>query len=335
MSHPVAPDPPDAELQRLVSRFLDQCLTDAETKRLEQRLREEPAAQQYCAQCLRFDAAMQEVLEPQTLEWEETRRIVFDPKQGTPAWSIQREQTLRFGNPRRPLLSTAVRKRWPMFIIGGTLLAVAVGAIFFALGQSKSFQLRNGDFEAMDLSQSPSGRAKSILYWQDNFSTEDAQLQEIGRVSQGKIYAKSGRNVVRLENRAFINQLILNKFGKPLKAKPGLRVALTGWVYCEGGTEHHLRSSLRFVASGYPDMIQYEAAQTTIKVETGGWKKFQMELIVPDDLQAPPSDSSINFTQQPPPINLENRELSLSIDSRSPDAVLFLDDLSIEVYPPE
>ena len=52
----------DAELERLVSRLLDHCLTDEESRRLEQRLRDEPAAHRYCSECLRFDANLQETL---------------------------------------------------------------------------------------------------------------------------------------------------------------------------------------------------------------------------------------------------------------------------------
>ena len=335
MNEPIDQGPPDAELQRLVSRFLDQTLTEAESSRLEQRLREEPAAQHYCAQCLRFEASLQEALDPQMLEWEETRRVVFDPKKGTPAWSIERNQRLRFGNPGRPALTAAVRKRWPIFTGLGVLLLLIVGSVYLALGQLKSYRLRNGDFEAMDLSQSPSGTANSILYWQDNFSSDAAVLCEIGRVSKGRIFAKSGRNVVRLRTRAFLNQLIINRLGNPLKAKPGIRVVLTGWAYSEDDAEHVLRGSLRYVASGYPDMIQYEAAQTSILLEAGGWKKFQLELIVPDDLQRAASDLSTSLEQEPPSINLEDRELTLSLDNRSPSSDLFLDDLEIEVQEPK
>ena len=77
-------EPPDVELQQLVSRFIDQTLTEAERDRLEQRLREEPAAQHYCANAIRFEATLQEALNPQSLEWEETRKVVFDLKKGSP-----------------------------------------------------------------------------------------------------------------------------------------------------------------------------------------------------------------------------------------------------------
>jgi hypothetical protein len=68
----------DAELEGLVSRLLDHRLTDEESRRLEQRLRDDPAAHRYCSDCLRFDANLQESLNPATATFEETRRVVFD-----------------------------------------------------------------------------------------------------------------------------------------------------------------------------------------------------------------------------------------------------------------
>ena len=334
MSRSPDQDPPDAELQRLVSRFLDQTLDEAESLRLQQRLQEDPVAQEYCAHCIRFDATLQEALDPQALEWEETRRIVFNPKKGSPSWTVQRSQTVRYGNQGKRLISSAVRHRWPLFTLLGAILLIGAGTAFYILNKSKSYQLRNGDFEAMDLSQSPSGRGKSVLYWQDNFASEDAQLYEIGRVSGGKIFAKSGRNVVRLTDRSFINQLILNKMGNALTAAPGITVTLTGWSYCEGNTIHSLRGSLRFVASAYPDMIQYEAAENTILLENEGWHKFRLKLVVPKDLERDASDLSANLKTPPPPINIDGKELTLSLDSRSPESVIYLDDLAIEVSRP-
>ena len=170
-------DPPDAELQRLVSRFIDQTLTHAERDRLEERLRNEPAAQRYCANSIRFDATLQEALDPQSLEWEETRRFRFDTRRGAPFWSIQREQTLRFGASEPPRLPGSVRTKRKWWL-GGLLLAVvsAAAGVYFYQQRGDSYSLRNGGFEVMDLSQNPTGVDRSVLYWQDFFSTPDAEL---------------------------------------------------------------------------------------------------------------------------------------------------------------
>ncbi|MDB6078184.1 MAG: hypothetical protein JWO82_1931 [Akkermansiaceae bacterium] len=337
---------PDPELEQLVSRFLDHTITAEETAVLEQRLRDQPDARDYCARALRFDATLQEALLPQPLQWEETRRVVFDPKRkdGGPAWSIQRQQTVRYGNPGNSLSGSPegplglpgppVRRRWlwPAILVV-SLAAACAGSFFYYRSLENVYALRNGDFEAMDLSRSISGIGHSILYWQDNFSTSGCELCEIGRVSGGKIFAPSGRNIVRLQDRAFLNQLILNKRGTPLKALPGLRVILTGQAYSQGDVPHSLRGGLRFVASGYPDMIQYEAATDSATIPSGGWHPLRMEFQVPADLLRPPSDlSSKNIAA--PSIDLSGKELTLSLDCRSPGDSICLDDLKIEVLPP-
>jgi hypothetical protein len=328
-------NPPDAELQRLVSRFIDQSLTEAERDRLDRRLREEPAAERYCANAIRFEATLQEALNPQSLEWEETRRVVFDMKKGAPAWSVQRQQTIRYGDSGRSLITRMAGRKWRWLLGGaGLLLAAAAAATFFYQSHASTYSLRNGDFEAMDLSQSPRGVAQAVLYWQDYFSNAGTELCEVGRVTKGRFFAKSGRNAVKLRDRAFLNQLILNKAGHGLKAAPGLKVVVGGWSYNEGSPSYSLRASLRFVASGYPDMIQYEAADVSIPLPDGGWHQFKTELILPENLQRPPSDLSANTKNPPPPIELEGKELTLSLDNRSPEGVIFLDDLTIEVFPP-
>jgi len=104
-------NPPDGELQQLVSRFIDNSLTEAQRDRLEQRLRDDPSAEKYCADAIRFEATMQEALNPQGIKWEETRRVVFDIKNGAPAWSVQRQQTIRYGDSDRSLIAhPAVRR---------------------------------------------------------------------------------------------------------------------------------------------------------------------------------------------------------------------------------
>ena len=326
---------PDRELQELVSRFIDQNLTEAQRDRLEQRLRDEPAAQEYCADAVRLEATLQEAINPQSLEWEEVRRVVFDMKKGTPSWSVQRNQTLRYGDTGRTALPhRSVRKRnWWLGGIGILAIAAAAG-FFYQQSRRNSYSLRNGDFEAMDLGQNPRGVDRSVLYWQDYFSTEGTELCEVGRVSNGRFHAKSGRNAVRLRDRAFLNQIILNKAGTGLKAVPGLKVVVSGWAYTQYLPDYTLRASLRFVASGYPDMIQYEAAHLNIPLKDGGWHRFEAELVLPKDLMRTPSDQSKKTGDSPPAVQLEGKELTISLDNHSPGGTIFLDDLEVEIHMP-
>ncbi|BCU77918.1 hypothetical protein [Luteolibacter sp. LG18] len=327
--------PPDAELERLVSRFLDQSLTEEERDRLEHRLRTEPEAERYCARAIRFDATLQEAIDPGKLEWEETRRVVFDPRPGAPMWSVQRQQTVRYGGAERAGLPGPERRarwKWIVAALAAAGLATA-GAVFYYQSRTSVYALRNAGFESMDLTQSPTAISRSVLYWQDFFATPGTEVCEIGRHSKGRLYAKSGRNVIRMQDNAFLNQIILDQHGKALKAVPGLRVIVTGWSQVSDPAAHTLRGSLRFVASGYPVMIQYEAAVATTPLPQGGWSPFRIELTVPENLLRGPSDLSDRRSPAPPSIDLNGKDLTLSLDNRS-GTPIYLDDLAIEVHPP-
>lgn len=321
---------PDSELEHLVSRFLDQTLTPEEAKRFEQRMSTDPDAVAYCAQELRFDARLQEAISPQSLHMEEVRRTVFKSEGGKSGWLVERRQQLRYGMDDildAPPRSFKIRWYLALFVI--VIAFVSVGLITYE--RWGRFNLRNGDFEAMDLSRGQQGVSLSLLHWQDNFYTTEAELCEIARVSKGRIYAKSGHNVARLTGRAFLNQLLLNRRSQPLKAAPGLVVVVRGWYFCEAPATPALRMSLRHVVSGYPEMIQYEAANRTIDLGGGGWHSFEIKLDVGKDLVRQPSDLNAEATQPPPSIDLRGRDLSLSLDGRVSSGFLLLDDLEIEV----
>lgn len=328
----------DPELQRLVSGLIDHTLTDEEAARLEDRLRRDPAAHRYCAEALRFDADLQESMDTTALSWEETRRVVFDPRRTGKIWSVQREQTLRFGDAPRPGLpapaATAPRgSRLPLVVLALALVGAIAGGAWYYQKSTGTYALRNGDFEEMDLSKSPTGVDRSLLNWQDYFNTVGAELCEIGRVSGGRIYAKSGQNVVRIMPGAYISQFLKNKRGQTLLAEPGLRLKVSGWCYNEG-SHGTLRCALRYVASGYPDMIQYEAASSAIQPRENGWHPFSFELKAPENLWRSPSDLATTTNTTPPAVDLRGQPITLSLDHRSSDGVLYLDDLEIEVLPP-
>jgi hypothetical protein len=67
-------------------------------------------------------------------------------------------------------------------------------------------------------------------------------------------------------------------------------------------------------------------------LKEGGWHPWRIEIILPDELVQPPSDL-VGTTDVPPPLDLTGRELTLSLDNRSPNVNLLLDDISMEVLP--
>jgi hypothetical protein len=318
-------EPPDPNLQKLVSRFLDGTCSSEDRALLEERIKNDPGSRDYCAQAIRFEAALDELVNPGHLEWEETRRLTIDPQRGR---DLSLKSRFRIGPPRR---------RWPWLLPSLLLVGIVIVAIWWMVAKDSTsqYQLRNGDFEAMDLSQSPSSVSESILYWQESFSTSNANLVDLNRETGGKLYAKSGHNVVRLGGLAYLNQVILDQDGNSLLAEPGLRCRVKGFYLSEAAGEDGLVCSLRFVASGYPAMVQYEAAVTTLDVKNGGWHAFSAEMELPEDLWLSPtifSESLAKRLETPPAIDLTDRPLALSIDNYLASGYLFLDDLSIEVF---
>ncbi len=347
---------PDAELASLVDALMDRRLDEEGSRRLADRLRGEPEALEYCAGMMRLDAAMQDELCPQEIEWTDTRRVKFSRCGAGPGLEVQRNQSLRFGHggesdkgDTRP--ATRPHHRWSRWLILPCLLVVVPG-IWISVNRNAdatppALQLWNADFEATDLTYLTEPTNRAIVDWQDYFVTENADVAEISRVTGGKVLPKSGRNVARLTNYAYLTQRLRRSDGSPLLARPGLRVALGGWAHVleaplpspsdpqekaaadsrhESVGPHGLRASLRFVAGGSPGMIQYEAASASIPLEPGEWRRIHIELTLPQDLTLPASYGVSQTT-----LDLNNKGLTLSLDSVCEHGFqLLLDDLTIE-----
>lgn len=337
----------DDDLPKIFGDFVDQRISPGDLARLEDRLRNDPQAREYCADRLQFEADLREAVDPPTLEWLETRRLILGGKGDRSSWEIQRSQSIRYGRTGESSASPpARRKKWAgwSYAIGLLLAGIMTGLWFLKPKQPEvngsvnpvsekapTLSLRNGDFEATDLSLNASGSTYSLIDWQDFFQTKAASLQEIGRTSQGAIFAPSGRNVARMQHFSYLTQRLRFNDGNPLIAHPGLRIAVSGQAYADGPAPHIIYGALRFVASQHPDMIQYEAANSQLTIEPGEWRMFRLELVLNEDLRREPSDAEPGRVQRPI-LNVEGRELTLSLDSRGNDAsIILVDDLRIEL----
>jgi hypothetical protein len=278
------------------------------------------------------------------MECLETRRVVVSHEGPQPEWEVQRTQTVRYGRPEAPsptvAPATPPKRRgllWLLIVLG--LLALGlIGWLIFrpqkpvpVTPTPSPVILRNPGFEATDLSLSPNGIANGLLDWQDFFQEWGADLCEISRVSGGTIFAKSGRNVARLRPQFYLTQHLQRMDGSPVLAKPGLHLVLSGWAYAQGRPPYAVKAALRFVASSKPNQIQYEAARQQVALRPGGWQPFRIELILPKDLTF--RVYSLINVPSAPALDLQGRELTLSIDNQSAESLL-LDDLKIEEIAP-
>lgn len=333
MSELPATPPPKGDPDELFARFIDQRIDADGLRELEELLRNDPSARERCADRLLFEADLKEALDPRELEWLETRRVLVGRRDGRPEWEIRRSQQLRFGRPDRPDAPArrgSRSRRIGIMAAAGVALATLATLPWLLPDAPDGPALRNGSFESTDLSFSATGNTYSLIDWQDYFSIHTADLCEIARVSDGRIFAKSGRNVARLKGGAHLTQRLRKSDGSAIAATPGMRLTLTGWVHTDGTAPHMLRTALRVVASGWPAMIQYEATQREIPLSPKpGWQPFRLEMSLPDDLERYPSDRSI---PDMPRLDLKGRDLVLSIDSRGHgESILLLDDLRMEM----
>lgn len=348
---------PDPELRSWVEALLDQRIDPEDARLLADRLRSDPEAKRYCAEVLRFDAAMEDELCPQEIEWIDTRKITLSKRDGEPGLQVQRNQSVRIGKgpaallgrdgvpaPLRPL-------RW---IAGLSAVGLVAASLYLWIGKNPApaagepmLVLLNADFEATDLTYLSEPTNRALVDWQDYFVTENAEIAEISRVTHGAVLPKSGRNVARLSNYAYLTQRLRRADSSRLLAKPGLSVAVSGWAYVlddpspnadvsedsaptAGGKTtaepFALRAALRFVAGGSPGMVQYEAAAAVAPLTKGDWQHFRIELTLPGDLLLPATHGEARTK-----LDLKGKELTLSLDSLCIHGFqLLLDDLAIE-----
>jgi hypothetical protein len=343
---------PDPELAAWIEALLDQRILEEEARKLAERLRDDPEAMKYCAEILRFDAAMQDELCPQEIEWTDTRRVTLTKRNGNPEFEVQRNQSVRLGAAGGALTQAVTKSanRDSRWWIGGLFLAaLAAGGWFVWLGREKPanrelpvLRLWNADFEATNLTYLAEPTNPALVDWQDYFVTENAEVAEISRVTNGKVLPKAGRNVARLSNYAYLTQRLRRSDTSQLLAEPGLKIEVSGWAYVleaplsdEPGSvdkgdktagKSALRGSLRFVAGGSPGMVQYEVANAIASLSVGDWQRFRLELTLPSDLVLSPS-----YGVSQAKLDLRGKELTLSLDSECEHGYqLLLDDLSIE-----
>jgi hypothetical protein len=334
-SEPIDPAP-DADLAELVSKYLDNRLDATQRERLESRIQQEPASMDYLAQRLRFEATLRETINPQRMEILESRRMIFDPGAEGSEWTVEQQRSVRIGQPRGEMAHDVFptkNRRVPLLLLAGALLVGIVAAWFLrprSQPVSKPFVvLRNADFETTDLSLSPQGVTSALVDWQDIFFCPEAELVEIGRVTQGGVFAKSGKNVARLLPHGYLTQHLRRSDGSPLRALDGLTIRITGSAWIEADAPQTMSASLRVIASGRPETIQYEACKIPFTLKSTGWQSFTVDLPIRGDLMREP------FWVEPgvdskATLDLDDRELFLSIDMEAIQIPVLLDDLKIE-----
>ncbi len=350
------PDKPiDPEVADLVARFLDERLDSDQLARLDEHLRTDADIREYCAERLRFSAALRENLEPQRLEFLETRRTIIERGATGPEWSVEQQRSVRYGKDRTsmvPVLPASIRQigRWKWGIAGASFVLGAAAVIAIILLRKPAappahvpqLVLRNGKLEATDLSLSPRGISTTLIDWQDPYSVALAELCEVGRTSNGRIFAKSGKNVAHLLPMGYLMQELSRDDGGKLLATADMKTRVSGWAYVDSASPMYLKCSLTFIASGRPDTIRYEATKSDCLLNPGGWHHFQADLVLGADLTRLPiytaavvkNKSALDLSGRPLYLMIERRGQTpypiTDIGEAARQGELYLDDLNFE-----
>lgn len=335
---------PDAELADLVSKYLDNRLDPTQRARLETRVQEDPAAMEYLAQRLRFEATLRQSINPQRMEVIESRRMIMEPGTDGPEWSVDQQRSVRIGRTDEPLTVdvSPARKRRARWLFAACVLLISLTAAWLLWPRPKpsppppSLVLRNADFEATDLSLSPQSFTSALVDWQDVFNCPEAELVDVNRYSNGRTYAKSGQNAALLKNATqrndpgYLTQQLRRADGSTVKVRDGLTLRLSGWAWIEHPPQS-VNAALRVIASGRPAIIQYEPCKASVAISASGWQPFTMDLSIQGDLMREPAWMD-PFVESKPKLDLKGRDIFLSIDSQGNEPIL-LDDLKIEEIP--
>lgn len=332
---------PDAELAELVAKYLDNRLDATQRARLETLVQEDSAAMEYLAQRLRFEATLRQSINPQRMEVIESRRMIMETGADGPEWSVAQQRSVRIGHTDESLTVdvSPARKRHALWMFAAGILIISFTAAWFLWPRPKplppppSLVLRNADFETTDLSLSPQSFTSALVDWQDVFNCPDAELVDVSRHSNGRTYAKSGKNAALLKNATQLNkagyltQQLRREDGSLVKVRDGLTLRLSGWAWVDHAPQS-LNAALRVIASGRPAIIQYEPCKASIAIGASGWQHFTMDLSIQGDLMREPAWMD-PFVESKPMLDLNGRDLFLSIDNQGTEPVL-LDDLKIE-----
>lgn len=325
---------PDKEMERLIAAYLDGTLDEEDRDAFERCLRDNPDALRQTAEAVRFEAQLADALQSDHMELVQQRRVLIDRVSGQP---ILVESTQRVGRPWIPGSSLPDSKsRLRLLVIPLAIALVAVGIWLSWNGWQrggnggttanwKVLPLKNHGFESPDLGVPPAS-STALPDWQDKFSTSNATLLAL---SPG--LAHEGRQVARLASGGHIKQLLYDDSGQPVVFEPGRRLRVSGWVNAEVPVEAN--ADIFHLALHYVNdhLKQYVVCYRVSSLDGSGWRRFSVELFVPEQEVFEPSytsDSNLVAT-------VTGRQILLSITNISSGArtpvPFLLDDLSVEV----
>lgn len=124
---PTEHSPESSELVELVERYLDQRLDEAQGKRLEAILRDDPGARQYCAGRIRLHTELHSLARPLRIEIHEDRNLVIEQAGGVSTVTAHQSNRVSVA-PSGPTGTLLGSRRTQWWIWASAMAMVAAGA---------------------------------------------------------------------------------------------------------------------------------------------------------------------------------------------------------------
>lgn len=190
---PLEQPPESGELIELVDRYLDQRLDEADGKRLEAMLRDDPKAMRYCAERIRLHTELHSLARPLRIEIHEDRNLVIEQAGGVSTVTARHSNRVSVAPSMGRIEAPAKSRR-----IGWWLAALALATLFLlawwihlerqdkARQQSPALSitaLENASFEAEPLKE---GEIRnSVVGWETSTNKRQAAVVNPGRSLSG------------------------------------------------------------------------------------------------------------------------------------------------------
>lgn len=193
---PAEQPPGSGELIELVDRYLDQRLDEADGKRLETILRDDPKARQYCAGRIRLHAELHSLARPLRIEIHEDRNLVIEQAGGVSTVTARHSNRVSVApSTGRDGVSTKGRiVRW--WLAASTLAAVILVSWWVYLARSDAARqqspalsiapLENASFEAETLKD---GEIRNtVVGWETSTSMRLTAVVNPGKGLSGALH---------------------------------------------------------------------------------------------------------------------------------------------------
>lgn len=188
--------PPESELVKLVDRYLDQRLDEADAKRLEAMLRDDPQARQYCAGRIRLHTDLHSLARPLRIEIHEDRNLVIEQAGGVSTVTARHSNRVSVAPSveRDEAFTKNRRVRW--WLIALPLVALIPLAWWLHLGRQEAARqeapalsivaLENASFEAETLKE---GEIRnSVVGWETSTNKRQTSVVNPGKSLSGGLH---------------------------------------------------------------------------------------------------------------------------------------------------